>query len=1144
MRRSVTLLLASAAFIAAPAFAQLPPEQQDKPVEQTQAPENEVLDAEAKPVALPIPGSGTPAPAAQQAVAPSAARDTSKWNVENPPYGTIRQVAIRTDQGSWMDVDVSPDGRRIAFTLLGDIYTMPISGGTPTRISAGFAWEVHPRWSPDGSRIAFTSDRGGGDNIWIMNADGSDKRALTSEKFRLMNQPSWSPDGRYIVAKKHFTTGRSLGTGEIWLYHVSGGGGVQLVKRSSEAFQKELGEPIFAPDGKRIYFTKNVTPGNTFIYAQDSNGNLFDILEYDIDTGKTETAVSGLGGAVRPTPSPDGKMIAFVRREQTRSKLYVKDLVSGEERKIYDDLDQDVQETWAVTGVYPNMDWTPDSKSVVFWAGGHINRVDADGSNARVIPFAINDTRGVIDAPHPVIEVAPDSFTTAIPRFAAVSPDGRQVVFETLGKLYVKSLGGGTAKRLTNDNDGLEMYPAWSRDGQSLAFVRWTDAGLGRIVVTGPNGGKTRTITSQPGHYARPQFSPDGKTIVFEKREGGYLTSPRWSEDPGVYRVAAAGGTPVLVAKGTAKPQFGATSDRVFMVASDDGKQQLISTDLSGEARRVHAAGELASDFIVSPDGEFVAFKQNYEAYVMPILPGSQSVDASIGGNALPTTRASKGGADFITWSMDGQRLNWTMGPTLYTVDRAAMFQLAPPQGDAPKDAPPAFTPPTRGVALAMTERADKPSGTYALTGARIVTMAGYDQQAKDGGIIDDGVIVVTGDRIVAVGRRGEVQVPSGAKTIDVSGKTIIPGLVDAHAHGSQGEDGMVPQQNWSLIQNLALGTTTIHDPSAGSDEIFHAAEMQRAGKLLAPRIFSTGEIVYGAKAPGVYAEINSYDDALAHVRRLKAQGGRSIKNYNQPRREQRQMVVAASIAENMLVVAEGGSLYGMDMTLVADGNSTLEHNVPLDIYYDDMIQFFGQSTTNNTPTLVVTYGGLAGDPYWRQATDVWKNPLLIHTPPAILRAATVRRTKAPEEDFVDDDSAREVHKLANAGVAIAIGAHGQQAGIGPHWELWSFVRGGYTPVEALAAGTIVSARSLGMDRDIGSIEAGKLADLVVLDADPTADIRNSDKVARVMIGGRMYDARTMNEVDTGNAKRLPYYWEGTSDAGRSSLATGHGHGD
>ena len=330
MRHSVTLLLASAAFIAAPAFAQLPPEQQDKPVEQTQAPENEVLDAEAKPDALPVPGSGTPAPAAQQAVAPPSARDTSKWNVENPPYGTIRQVAIRTDQGSWMDVDVSPDGRRIAFTLLGDIYTMPISGGTPTRISSGMAWEVHPRWSPDGSRIAFTSDRGGGDNIWIMNADGSDKRALTNEKFRLMNQPSWSPDGRYIVAKKHFTTGRSLGTGEIWLYHVSGGGGVQLVKRPSEAFQKELGEPIYAPDGKRIYFTKNVTPGNTFIYAQDSNGNLFDILEYDIDTGKTETAVSGLGGAVRPTPSPDGKMIAFVRREQTRSKLYVKDLVSGE----------------------------------------------------------------------------------------------------------------------------------------------------------------------------------------------------------------------------------------------------------------------------------------------------------------------------------------------------------------------------------------------------------------------------------------------------------------------------------------------------------------------------------------------------------------------------------------------------------------------------------------------------------------------------------------------------------------------------------------------------------------------------------------------------------------------------------------------
>jgi imidazolonepropionase-like amidohydrolase len=439
-----------------------------------------------------------------------------------------------------------------------------------------------------------------------------------------------------------------------------------------------------------------------------------------------------------------------------------------------------------------------------------------------------------------------------------------------------------------------------------------------------------------------------------------------------------------------------------------------------------------------------------------------------------------------------------------------------------------------------MEVAADKPTGTFALTGAKIVTMA-----SKDGGIIDDGVIVIRGDRIVAIGPRGSTAIPAGAKTIDVAGKTIIPGLVDAHAHGAQGEDGLVPQQNWSDIVNLAMGTTTKHDPSARASEIFVASEMQRAGKILAPRIFSTGEIIYGAKAPDVYAEINSYEDALADVRRLKAQGAYSVKNYNQPRREQRQMIVRAAQAENMEVVPEGGSLYNLDLTHIQDGNSTVEHNVPLDIFYDDLIQFWTQTKTNYTPTLVVTYGGPAGDPYWRSHTDVFRQPVLMrHIPPGILNSQNTRREIAPEEDYVDDDSAREAKKLADKGIQVAIGAHGQQAGLGSHWELWSFVRGGWSPVEALRAGTIMAATSLGYAKDVGSLEVGKLADLVVLDADPTQDIRNTEKISRVMLGGRMYDPMTMNEVDTGTWKRKPYWWEvsGTPSAGKAGAS--HSDGD
>lgn len=1139
MRRFTALLLASCLAMPASAIAQEAPPEPD-PVEAEPDTEDEQMEQADEPDINAQQEAIEEASADPATSQPDAEEDDDSWDVEAPRGATITQIPIRTDEATWMDVDVSPDGRTVAFTVLGDIYTMPISGGTPTRIASGLAWEVQPRFSPDGRRIAFTSDRAGGDNIWIMNADGSDKRQVTDESFRLLNQPYWSPDGRFIIAKKHFTTQRSAGTGEIWMYHVSGGGGVAVIERPNEDFQKEIGEPIFSPDGDAIYFTRNTTSGNTFIYAQDSQSGIFAIERHDLETGEVTTAVDGYGGAVRPTPSPDGREIAFVRRDKDQSQLWIKDIASGRERMIYGALDLDLQETWAVYGVYPNMDWTPDSRSILFWAGGKLNRVNRDGSGHAVIPFAIDDTRGVADAPHPAIAVAPDRFVTSMPRFGQLSPDGTRVIFESLGRLYTKSARGRDVPRpLTGASGVVEAFPAYSRDGNRLAWVRWTDEGLGEIVVADANGRNPRVVTRTPGHYADLVWSPDGRHIAFEKRSGGYLTSSDYSDNTGIYMVPSGGGEAVRVSRSGSNPQFGSDNERIFMTASEGDALALVSTDLDGEVRRVHAKGELASDFRVSPDGHTVAFRQNYEVFAMPLIPGGQAVTVSESGGALPVTKVSEGGADYIGWANGGETVFWSIGPVLKSAQVSDFFRNLPKGEDDEEDG---FTPPETGIQMGLTVDADKPSGTVAITGARILTMRD-GLAATDAGAIENGTIVIRGDRIVAVGPAGSVEIPAGATRIDASGKTIMPGLVDAHAHGPYGTGDFIPQQNWTLVQDLALGVTTIHNPSSDASQVFAAAERQRTGIMLGPRIFSTGEIIYGAKSPSVYARIDDYDDALAHVRRIRAQGGISVKNYNQPRREQRQMVARAAAAENMLVVAEGGSLFGMDMNLIADGNSTLEHNVPGDVFYEDVLQFFAGGNTNYTPTLNVTYGGLAGDPYWRQATNVWENPLMVHTPPKMLLAATGRRETAPEWAYVDDNAAREAKKIAERGVEVSIGAHGQQAGIGAHWELWSFARGGMSPVEALRAGTIAPARSLGMAADIGSIEVGKLADLVILSSDPSENIRNSDKIERVMLGGRLYDARTMREVETGDGGRIDYWWEAGGAGGSEAAthaATGH----
>jgi imidazolonepropionase-like amidohydrolase len=364
-----------------------------------------------------------------------------------------------------------------------------------------------------------------------------------------------------------------------------------------------------------------------------------------------------------------------------------------------------------------------------------------------------------------------------------------------------------------------------------------------------------------------------------------------------------------------------------------------------------------------------------------------------------------------------------------------------------------------------------------------------------------------------------------------------LPGFVDVHAHGAQGENGITPQQNWARYADLAFGVTTVHDPSNDSETIFAASEMQRAGEIVQPRTFSTGTILYAA-AGSYKAQIDSLDDALFHLKRQKAMGAFSVKSYNQPRRDQRQQVIEAARQLGMAVVPEGGSLLEHNLTMVADGHTGVEHSLAVERIYEDVRQFWSASSSGYTPTLIVGYGGLDGEHYWYQHMDTWRHEKLMNfSPRDVIDPRSRRREMASDDDYNILRSSSIAKTLFDSGVLVNLGAHGQLAGLGSQWELWLVAQSGLRPIEALRCATLNGAKYLGLDHDIGSLEAGKLADLIVMDKNPLEDIHNSDSVHYTVLNGRVYESMTMNEIAPRKKPRRPFYFERVLSSNTSTAA-------
>lgn len=1040
------------------------------------------------------------------------------WDI-TVPRGPHEELSFTVDEGTWLSVDVHPDGDRLVFDLLGDLYTLPIAGGEATRITDGMAWDFQPRWAPDGSRLIFTSDRSGGDEIHFANADGSGVEALSDTGEKDTNSGAISPDGQWVATKRRFTDGSSIGTTELWLFHVEGGSGIQVTKKEELA---EVGSPAFGPEGRFLYFEAR---GSRFRYNRNPHQGIYDIRRFDRETGEMSVVARRHGGAARPSLSPDGKWLSYVSRDGLDTILVLHELRSGAERVLRRDLSKDQQESFAWTGPYPGMSFTPDSRHIVLWAAGKLWKVAvADGSRSE-IPFTAPVTQTVQEALHYNPDVTSDTLRLKILRWVHQRQTDGPVVFSAVGRLYATDADGSGLRRLPRDDDDgrFEYAPRLSPDGKRLAWVDWSDADKGRVRVGRADGSGARTVSDRPGQWANPRWSPDGETLAVLRGSGATLRGGDLGEEifHEIWLVPAEGGDMEYVCSvpslGAARrmptPMFGPQGKRIhFLQDGEDNHAELHSVRLDGSDRVVHAKVKYGEEFALSPNGQWLAYKRLHDAYLAPLPPrGDGTVELGDSDGAVKVVKLSDGLADWVGW-VDDRTVSWAAGPEYFTQTLDKALAPAPEEDEEDEDSgeeseeeaedPNAPT----SVELVVELPRARPSGTLVLQGATLITMG-------EQGVVEDGTIIVRDHRIEYAGSRAKAELPAGAKVVDVSGLYAMPGLVDAHAHMGYGGMDILPQNDWRYAANLAWGVTTTMDPSASTHLVFAQSEMVEAGLMVGPRIQSTGFILYGADIHG-RAPIESLDDARAHVRRMKTLGATAVKSYMQPLRRQRQWVLQAAREESLLVFPEGGGNFEHNLGMIVDGHTGIEHAISVAPLYEDVLQLWAGTGVGYTPTLLVAYGGISGENWFYQhEPPVWSNEKLLRFTPRHVLESRARRLDlmAGDGDWHHIRVSESATELARRGVMVNLGAHGQLQGLGPHWELWALAQGGMTPMEALEAATVDPAYYIGMEHEIGKLEAGMLADIVLLGANPLDDIRHTDRVRHVVKNGELFEGDTLN---------------------------------
>ncbi len=1046
------------------------------------------------------------------AVASSAAAQSVRDWDPTVPRGKTRTIDITTTEATWMSVDISPDGRWLAFDLLGHVYRLPSQGGTAESLTqnSGIAVNYHPRYSPDGRRIAFISDRKGQDNLWVMDADGGNPRPVLLDDNSRAIEPNWMPDGRTIVFTRRMKSpsGFYRTNDELWTVPAEGGEPHLLVKLASSGSSVPARAGVWtgqdrpqwaspSPDGRYVYFHSSLFTGNNrqLKRIEIATGRIDDVTEgkdpYLTCCGRPAYPLRL--GEVAPEVSPDGRWLAFARKipgARTavqgqnyvgRTALWLRDLSTGTERAVMDPIsndEMDLHPAWEHR-VLPGYAWAKDGRSIVLTQGGKLRRLWIESGKVGTIPFQAQVHRIISEQARATRSVASDSFTVRYPRWPASSSDGRQLVFEAAGRLWIKDLPGGKPRPLTSMGDTLfEMTPAWSPDGASVAFTTWHDGSGGGLWRIRRDGSALERLGRSPARQLAPEWSADGRSVVVNRWAPALTYTPTgngWE----VVSIGLDGREETIRAPGALALSAFDREGRVYRVEGN----KVISTKATAASPWIHPAGAPAL-VKPSPDGKWVAVQQKFDVYLARSPAGAADSFALDLGEARRLTIEG------------GESPRWRNGSVLEMVSGNRYLAHDVSRGV------------TDTVAIGLTLPRARAGGTMALINARIITM---DRRR----VIERGTVVVKDGRISCVGACDT----RGIKTIDAAGKSILPGLIDVHAHHLTDEaTGLITQHRSSSARYLAWGVTTTHDPANDPTIGFTIGEMVEAGRIVGPRTLSTGVPLTCSDFDDL-REIDSFEEARQQLIRATNYGALSIKDYKQCTRIQRQMLAQAARDQGVTITSEGADLIYL-LGLMMNGSTGWEHPIQQHPIYSDVARFFGQAEAHYSAQLFISDYPIGNAiEYWLGQEDLWRNDKLLEWTPW-QRVATRRSfIKKPLEEYILPIVAQGAAAIKRAGGYLATGAHGEQDGLGTHWELWGFGLA-LTPMEALEAGTIDAAHFLGLEKEIGSIAVGKMADLVVLNSNPLANIRKSTDIRYVMKGGQLRDARTLDEIWPG---RTPY---------------------